>query len=111
MTPGHFIDSGQLPPFGFRATGAVAHELIRAAAGRTGALAVTGDPGGVFHLVDGRVATVRSRGAPGISELLTGRGDRPPGAAELRLLSMMTALDGTFASRPRPSNCSRAAMS
>jgi hypothetical protein len=44
--------------------------LVAAVAGMSGALRVTGDPGGTIHLADGRVAGIETPGAPGPEVLL-----------------------------------------
>jgi hypothetical protein len=38
---------------------------VCAAAGMTGVLRVTGDPGGAIHIADGLVAAIETPGAPG----------------------------------------------
>ncbi|MFX0577546.1 hypothetical protein [Nocardia nepalensis] len=98
MTTDPFTDSGRLPAHSRKATRAVVRELTSAAANsRTGVLRVAGDPGGDLHLRHGKVVAVRSPGAPGVPELLARPGRGSTGEAELRLLEMMTALDGAFA--------------
>jgi len=44
--------------------------MVCAAAGMSGTLRVTGDPGGAIHLTDGRVAAIETPGAPGPEVLL-----------------------------------------
>jgi len=44
--------------------------LVAAVAGMSGALRVTGDPGGTIHLADGRVVGIDTPGAPGPEVLL-----------------------------------------
>ncbi len=44
--------------------------VVAAVAGMSGALRVTGDPGGTIHLVDGRVVGIETPGAPGPEVLL-----------------------------------------
>jgi hypothetical protein len=44
--------------------------VVAAVAGMSGALRVTGDPGGTIHLADGRVAGIETPGAPGPEVLL-----------------------------------------
>jgi len=44
--------------------------VVAAVAGMTGALRVTGDPGGTIHLSDGRVVGIETPGAPGPEVLL-----------------------------------------
>ncbi|MEU8512880.1 hypothetical protein AB0C76_15000 [Kitasatospora sp. NPDC048722] len=87
----------------------------------SGALLVAGDPGGTFHLRRGAIVGVASPGAPGVDTLLLRSGraipDRAPaggsgvagstgapqaalepvGAAELRLIRGMAALDAALA--------------
>jgi hypothetical protein len=44
--------------------------MVCAAAGMTGILRVTGDPGGAIHIAGGRVAAIETPGAPGPEVLL-----------------------------------------
>jgi hypothetical protein len=43
---------------------------VCAAAGMSGVLRVTGDPGGTIHLADGQVAAIETSGAPSPEVLL-----------------------------------------
>lgn len=107
-----------------RATREVIQVLTRTPRSRlSGRLLVSGDPGGAFHLANGAVTLVASPGAPGIDTLLLRSGrvseadwagvlhSAAPesrivtelvaraliGAAELRVMCLMAALDGAFA--------------
>ncbi|MFI9503097.1 hypothetical protein [Nocardia sp. NPDC052566] len=98
MTLAPFADPDRLPELGRKAALEVVRELAGAAkCVRTGILRVSGDPGGDFHMVGGRIAAVHSPGAPGISELLARPGRGSTGDAEFRVLEMMAAMDGAFA--------------
>ncbi|QIS04980.1 hypothetical protein F5X71_24020 [Nocardia brasiliensis] len=98
MTASDLFTSTRLPILGRAATQQVVRELTAPAADpRTGSLRVTGDPGGTFEVIRGRVADVRSPGAPGVPELLTRPGRRDIGDAELRAVTMLAAVDGAFA--------------
>ncbi|MFC9995305.1 hypothetical protein [Nocardia sp. NPDC127526] len=98
MTAGRFSETGELLTFGREATRELVRELsLGAAQSRTGVLRVTGDPGGDFYLVDGNITMVASAGAPGVRDLLMRPGRTSTGAADLRLVALMAALDGAFA--------------
>ncbi|WP_330178778.1 hypothetical protein OHB26_19860 [Nocardia sp. NBC_01503] len=98
MTTGPLAESGRLSVLGRES----ARELVRestnaAAAARTGILRVTGEPGGDLHFRDGEIVAVDSPGAPGVRQLLSRPGRISTGAADLRLVTRMAALDGVFA--------------
>lgn len=62
--------------------------------GFSGILRVAGEPGGDVCFVDGRIVAVTTGGAPGFDQQA---GDRPLGAARVRLLRMTATVDGAFA--------------
>ncbi|MFI1916170.1 hypothetical protein [Nocardia sp. NPDC020380] len=98
MSTGPIADLVRLPAFAGESAREFVRELARAAATScTGVLRVTGEPGGTVHLVDGLIVMVESPGAPGVRELLSRPGRTLHGAAELRVVTMMAALDSAFA--------------
>ncbi|WP_067540157.1 hypothetical protein [Nocardia crassostreae] len=97
MTAGHISDTGGPLTSGREATRELVRELSSGAVeSRTGILRVTGDPGGDFYLIDGNIVMVASAGTPGVHDLLMRPGRTSSGAADLRLVAMMAALDGAF---------------
>ncbi|WP_282786373.1 hypothetical protein [Nocardia sp. CC201C] len=98
MTAGIFSDTGKFLALGRETARELLLELSDGAKeSRTGVLRVTGDPGGDFHIVRGRIVIVDSPGAPGVGDLLTRPGRPSSGVAEMRVVAMMAALDGAFA--------------
>jgi hypothetical protein len=82
--------------------------MVCAAAGMTGILRITGDPGGAIHLADGRVAAIETPGAPG-PEVLLLRSHRVTEsawdaafAAAAAAEDRMSAEPAAAASQPRP---------
>ncbi|MEV6770124.1 hypothetical protein AB0N05_16020 [Nocardia sp. NPDC051030] len=98
MTTEFIAEPGRLLALGRESARELVQELAEAAATtRTGVLRVTGEPGGDLHIVHGRIVTVDSPGAPGVRGLLSRPGRTSTGAADLRVVAMMAALDGLFA--------------
>ncbi|WP_067574524.1 hypothetical protein [Nocardia acidivorans] len=98
MTTGPLAESGRLSVLGRESARELVRESTNAAAtARTGVLRVTGEPGGDLYFRDGELITVDSPGAPGVRQLLSRPGRVSTGAADLRLVARMAALDGVFA--------------
>ncbi|WP_405135243.1 hypothetical protein [Nocardia sp. NBC_01388] len=98
MTTGPLVESGALPALGRESTRELVRELLNAAtSGHTGLLRVSGEPGGDLHFRLGHIVTVDSPGAPGVRELLSRPGRSCAGAADMRVVVLMAALDGAFA--------------
>ncbi|MGW4533746.1 hypothetical protein ACWEOI_22635 [Nocardia sp. NPDC004340] len=98
MTTGPVAGPGRLPALDRESARELVRELAQAAATtRTGVLRVTGEPGGDLHIVHGLVVMVDSPGAPGVRELLARPGRTSTGEADLRVVTMMAAVDGCFA--------------
>lgn len=98
MTTGPVAGLGRRPALDRESARELVRELAQAAAtARTGVLRVTGEPGGDLHVVHGLVVTVDSPGAPGVRELLARPGRTSTGEADLRVVTLMAAVDGCFA--------------
>ncbi|WP_067687476.1 DUF4388 domain-containing protein [Nocardia jejuensis] len=98
MTTESLTDPGRLPALGRESAQELIRELADAdATARSGVLRVTGEPGGDLHVEHGRIVAVDSPGAPGVRELLSRPGRTSTGAADLRVVAMMAAMDGLFA--------------
>lgn len=92
------MPSPRLPAHGRNTAERVARELVDASVARLcGSLHVIGEPGGIVRVVHGKVVSVESPGAPGVSLLLARPGRAAPGAAELRAVGEMAAVDAAFA--------------
>ncbi|MEV6069146.1 hypothetical protein AB0L82_21570 [Nocardia sp. NPDC052001] len=98
MTTGPLAESGRLTVLGRESARELVGESENAAAiAHTGILRVTGEPGGDLYFRAGQIITVESPGAPGVRQLLARPGRISTGAADVRLVAQMAALDGIFA--------------